>query len=339
MCLISIICPTYNCEEYIERTITSILNQSIGFENLEMILVDDCSTDSTRNIIKEFSERYENITTIFLKENHGFPGYGRNIGIRNSNADYIMFIDNDDEYESEYCETMYHTISSNKVDVVSTNFNIIKKDHIEKNDVFERVIQDKSLKFIIKNQNKCIIELNEFYYLNDTEVWNKIFKKDIIEINKVKFIENALNEDTIFLHNYYEYANNLMYLNYYGYKWYRDGDNLSYHSTNATLKFIYSFYEILEFTKKSNKKIDINRLFSFHIEETLINCLFIPTNDLINVLEELYKFEKNIKFGGELKHSWNNIINKFILKNKLSIAKYLIISIKNGRLIYKKIFK
>ena len=199
MYLISIICPTYNCEDYIERTIKSIMDQSIGFENIELVLVDDCSTDSTRKIIKDYSNQYENIKHFFLKNNHGFPGYGRNLGIKKSNAPYIMFIDNDDEYEINYCETMHNTINSNNIDVVSTNFKIIRKDYVENNTVFDNVLNNDSINIISKTNNFCIVSLEEFYYLKDTEVWNKIFKKEIIEKNDIKFIENALNEDTLFL--------------------------------------------------------------------------------------------------------------------------------------------
>ena len=114
---------------------------------------------------------------------------------------------------------------------------------------------------------------------------------------------------------------------------------MSYHSTNATLKFVYSFYDILDFTKQCSQKIDLNELFSFHIEETLINCLFIPSKDLIEVLEKLYEFEKVIDFNGKLKYSWNNIINKFILKKRLEIAKNLLIIMREGRKLFRTMIK
>ena len=126
MYLITVICPTYNCEKYIQRTINSIINQTIGFENIELIFVDDCSTDSTKNIIAEYSKEYKNIVPFFLKENHGFPGFGRNLGIKKSKSEYIMFIDNDDEYSPEYCEKMYNTIKFFDTDVVSSNFQMIE---------------------------------------------------------------------------------------------------------------------------------------------------------------------------------------------------------------------
>ena len=103
---VSIIIPIYNSEKYLERTINSIIKQTIGFENLELILVDDNSTDSSRDIVEKFAKKYENIIYYFSRENHGCPGFGRNLGVEMANSEYIMYCDNDDEYDSELCEKL-----------------------------------------------------------------------------------------------------------------------------------------------------------------------------------------------------------------------------------------
>lgn len=64
---ISIIIPTFNIEDDIKRAIDSLLNQTIGFENLEIIIIDDCSTDNTQNIVLNYCKKYENIKNVFLK--------------------------------------------------------------------------------------------------------------------------------------------------------------------------------------------------------------------------------------------------------------------------------
>ena len=76
---ISIITPIFNSEKYISRTIDSIINQTIGFQNLELILVDDKSTDNTKYVIENYAQKYDNIMPIYLTENSGTPGHGRNI--------------------------------------------------------------------------------------------------------------------------------------------------------------------------------------------------------------------------------------------------------------------
>lgn len=65
---ISVIMPSYNVENYISRSINSVINQTFGFENIELIIIDDCSTDNTKEIIKDFSSKYNNIIPIFLKK-------------------------------------------------------------------------------------------------------------------------------------------------------------------------------------------------------------------------------------------------------------------------------
>ena len=98
---ISMIIPVYNAEKYLKRTINSIINQSIGFENIELILVDDNSQDNSKSIIEEYVAKYDNVIGIYSNENHGFPGFGRNKGIEIASAQYIMFSDNDDEHDKE----------------------------------------------------------------------------------------------------------------------------------------------------------------------------------------------------------------------------------------------
>ncbi|MGE8206613.1 glycosyltransferase family 2 protein [Heyndrickxia sp. NPDC080065] len=106
---ITVITPVYNAEKYLKKTIDSVINQSIGFNHIEYILVDDGSTDSSRNILLDYSSKFENIDVVFLKSNTGTPGHPRNIGIQLSNSKYITFLDADDWLEPSGLEIL-HTI-------------------------------------------------------------------------------------------------------------------------------------------------------------------------------------------------------------------------------------
>ena len=79
---VSVIIPAYNAQDTIRRSIDSVINQTMGFSNIELILYDDNSTDNTRKILKEYTEKHENIVLILADENSGYPGRGRNEGIR-----------------------------------------------------------------------------------------------------------------------------------------------------------------------------------------------------------------------------------------------------------------
>ena len=119
---ISVIVPTYNAEKYLMHGINSIINQNFGFENIELILVDDNSKDNTPQKIKELSNEYPNVKIIFLEGNSGSAAKGRNTGIDNATTDYIMFLDQDDKYDENMCETMYNTIKNNNVDIVMCKY-------------------------------------------------------------------------------------------------------------------------------------------------------------------------------------------------------------------------
>ena len=119
---ISIIVPIYNVEEFIDESIKSILNQSIGFENLEVILIDDCSTDKSGEIAKKYSELYENIIYYKMPENSGMAGKPRNVGMQMAKGKYIMFLDPDDCYMPYACKLMYDTIEKQNVKFVAANY-------------------------------------------------------------------------------------------------------------------------------------------------------------------------------------------------------------------------
>ena len=88
---ISVITPIYNCEKYLRNAIQSIMNQSIGFQNIELILVNDNSTDNSKEIIEEYCEKYENIIGVHLPKNSGQCGRPRNVGMEISTAPYLVF--------------------------------------------------------------------------------------------------------------------------------------------------------------------------------------------------------------------------------------------------------
>lgn len=99
--LVSVIMPTFNASKYLAGSIESILSQT--YTNLELLITDDCSTDETRNILKEFSERDKRVKVKYLKENSG-PGVARNRSIERAKGRYIAFCDCDDRWMPDKLE-------------------------------------------------------------------------------------------------------------------------------------------------------------------------------------------------------------------------------------------
>lgn len=313
--LISVIMPIYNAELYLKRAIDSVINQSIGFENIELILIDDNSSDSSKDIIVDFSKKYDNIKSFFLNNNNGFPGRARNVGIKNATSKYIMFLDSDDEYEQEFCEKAYDVMEEYDVDVALVNFTILNKNsiNIDRN-YFLRTTSD----IECEKDGLKLIKLDKLRNIASTNLWSKIFKKSIIKENNITFVEDKLNEDSLFLYNYYYYADNLILIDYYGYKHYRHGGNVSYYSSKVTHEFIMSYYAILELVKEKYGEIDTDYLFKDKVQTTLFDILF--ASDQRCLLWELYDFEMEINFNSSLNHPWSSFVNKLVLKRKFFIV-------------------
>lgn len=308
--------PIYNAEKFLKKSITSIMNQSIGFENIELLLVDDKSTDSSKKIMESYSNKYSNIKTFYSSINYGYPGHGRNIGLMNSNAPYIMFIDNDDEYDEKYCEKMLNTMYAEDCDVACANYKMKFKEKTNEISCFSK-IED----YTYTSHNNKLVDLNRLSKLNDSEVWTKIFKKSIITENNIKFVEKNLAEDTLFLFEYYAHAKKLIYLDYTGYTWHRDHESLST-SSKTPINYIKSYYNVLNFLKNHHENLDYNYFCQKCVEVSIIRTIY--SDDKKSILKELYNFEKTIKFSGELTDKWLTFINNFILKQKFTFATFIL---------------
>ena len=120
---VDIILPTYNCQKYIDEAINSIISQT--FKNWKLLIIDDASQDNTKDIIK----KYLNDKRIILKElnkNKG-AGFCRNLGLRNSNAKYLAFIDSDDIWKKNKLEEQIEFMESKNLDFTYTDFEIFKE--------------------------------------------------------------------------------------------------------------------------------------------------------------------------------------------------------------------
>lgn len=319
---VSVIIPVYNAEKHLENTIQSVINQSLGFENIELILVDDASKDDSKKIIKSYSEKYDNIIPYYSEINHGFPGFGRNIGLEKATSDYIMFMDNDDEYDTEMCKTLYETMIGEKADIVVCGRMMIDEiSNVEEKIPYRNGI-DEGDKIVLKNE--------ELLYFNSHIVLNKIFKKEIIKSNKLKFNEHSRLDDDMFTWDYYLNSKKMIYLNkYYGYCWHIRNDSLSH--TNAE-KYIDEIITCINYEFNQLKKNKLEEHITFRarnaIQGMILQASYITPNDkLRKTLKEIHQFEKEINFNARLNENWANQINKLILKEHYSLAILLLKSL------------
>ena len=143
--LASIIAPIYNSSNYLIEMIESVMNQT--YQNWELILIDDKSTDNSKEIIIRFSNNDNRIIPIFLEQNKGV-GYARNIGLENSKGEFIAFLDSDDYWHPNKLQDQIEFIINTKIDIVSNYyFNVDENSVIKSYFVLPEKITYNLLKF------------------------------------------------------------------------------------------------------------------------------------------------------------------------------------------------
>ena len=179
---ISVIVAAYNAEKYLSETLESLLHQTI--DNYEVIVVNDGSVDSTEDILAEYREKYENLCVI-NKENGG-PSSARNVGLDIAQGDYIFFFDADDLLELDALECLYDTAINNRADLVIAKYDIFDLYKVlPVNNINGLVIQD-------------TIDKYDMSILWTFSLWNKLYKRELIEQYHFRFPPISYSEDGAF---------------------------------------------------------------------------------------------------------------------------------------------
>lgn len=168
--LISIIVPIYNSEKYLSECLDSICAQT--YKNLQIILVDDCSTDSSPKICKEYEKKDRRIEVYRPKKNGG-QSASRNLGLKHAKGEWIAFADNDDTLEPEMLETLFNNAIKYNVEVSGCAHNIVINGKIDKTVQLVNYLDG------VNNPDYYII--NALYRPGDAwaDVWSKLYRKTL----------------------------------------------------------------------------------------------------------------------------------------------------------------
>lgn len=189
---ISVIIPCYNVEKFIDQAVQSALAQT--YTNVEIILVDDGSTDGTASICDYYAEKYANVKVIHQK-NSG-QAYARNIGLEQATGEYIYFLDSDDWIEQETFTSIMKKVVVNNVDVIFFDAYVVDEDAKKLEDDRRYVKAD--LKEIVlsgKEWYQLMIERGIF----SACVPYHLFKRTFLQDNQLKFVPGIIREDEFFL--------------------------------------------------------------------------------------------------------------------------------------------
>lgn len=307
---VSIIVPIYNAEKYLNRCITSILEQT--YKNIELILINDGSTDSSEEIILQMQEENKDIIKYYKQENKGVSKT-RNFGITVATGKYIMFVDNDDYIDKDYVENFVNVAESGKYDLVIGG-------HRRTNE---------------KNQILSETKLPDTpwgKYITLTP-WARIYKRDYIIENDIKFLTCNIGEDIYFNIQAIIISDNIKIIDYIGYNWFFNTQSVS----NTLQKNFYDVdkykllnesYNVLEQKNILSKEREYVEIFLF----LFIIWLFIYTgkslsykqmkleyNKLFNWLEQRYPNYKKNRLIGITKLKGEKLFNRI----KLTIFMFL----------------
>ena len=313
---VSVVIPVYNVEKYLAECLDSVVNQTLT--DIEIICVNDGSTDNSLAILNEYAKSDERIN-VFSKENGG-QGSARNLGMKNSVGEFIYFLDSDDYMSSEMLEELYHNAIFNNSDMVLSkiarfNNNSFEIDFNRPGFDFEKVFADvnfNNFSFIYKDAKK--------YVLNSSFApWMKLFKRDFIVRNDFKFVENLAFEDVLFHVQTFLKARSISFSPNYFY-YYRNNPN----STMNTSENGFDIFEVIkivkEYLENENYYYEFKNEFElFKIIQILNYIVSTDSEDYFQLAKE--EFSK-IKDVSKLKISDKNLEKFVLVLNSDSLEDY-----------------
>lgn len=285
---ISIIIPIYNTEKYLRRCLDSVCNQT--FVDIEIICINDCSTDGSLNILNEYAQKDNRIKIIDFKENRGVA-IARNTGIDEAQGEYISFVDADDYVDLDFFEKLYNKAIKTNSKLVVSNVQLETENLQKQNDY---IIND-----ILKKIKDQPLYYNQLFWLG-------LYNSNLLKSNSIKFIENCIyGEDRLLPLKAAYYAKKIetVYDTFYHYV--RNSSSITKGLKNKKIlqSFIFSLKNIFEFI--NNIEISPND-YTCVSEVFLENSLSFMLELDVYLRKEFYDSFKNTIF---VQLDKNNLIN------------------------------
>ena len=194
MAKVSVIVPVYNVFEYIDKCLNTLVNQTL--KDIEIIVVNDGTLDESQTIIDKYKKKYPKIIKSFIKENGGLSD-ARNYGIERANGEYIAFVDSDDYVALDMYEKLYNKAKEKDFDMVVCDVYSVFTD--------KEVPTSSNIKKDILNKK----DIKKIYSNIYPTAWNKLYKSEIIEKNKLRFKKGVWFEDCEFIYRLLPYLNSI----------------------------------------------------------------------------------------------------------------------------------
>ena len=297
MAEISVIIPCYNVAPYIDRCLTSITSQTIDLSILEIICIDDASTDATWNRLQQWESDFpENIMIVHCGENGG-SSKARNIGIQYSSSPWVAFIDSDDWIEPDYFEKMYVSALNSNADLIMCgHVRDFSKEltyrHNNGYDFSKDIINGKSLLLDTEEKKKLYIRMMSM----DLTAWGKLIRKNILTDYNITFPEGLAYEDNYWGTLLHFYVTHIYKIELPLYHYFVNENsitltmNADYHSDFLTVQLLkWEAFSERGFFEEYSEEIIFDFLHSCYLDFFKIICLrYDPPNfSLFLLLREI----------------------------------------------------
>jgi len=280
---VSVIVPVYNVEKYIDKCLSSLVNQSLT--DIEIIVVNDGTQDNSQKIIDKYKKKYPKLIKSIIKENGG-QGSARNLGLTLARGEYISYVDSDDYIELDMLLKMYNKAKESDSDIVVCNNSLVTENY----EFICNEIYKSNLEIFTAKENPNIL-------FDKTAVWNKIYKTSFLKELNIEFRSKKWYEDLDFSIIVLLNAKKISIVNdpLYCYVQ-RKGSTMNNSNINRNLEIIEAFNCILDYSKY-NKLYDkyedeIEYLAILHVYlYTIVRILRSKANkkeknNVINIIKE-----------------------------------------------------
>ncbi len=207
---ISVIIPCYNAEDQIRDCIDCLLCQTIGLQHLEIICIDDKSTDHTLDILMEYEEKYPEQLLLLPLEQNGKQGNARNMGLQYASGDFVTFLDSDDYLASDALRHMYECMQKQPCDFVECDYTQTQSKHPGRQETAAQAEQSDPRIFDMRDRRtKCIYILQRGW---QTRVWGRLFRREFLTEHQILFPTDCFMEDIYFEELCMLYAETIVHL-------------------------------------------------------------------------------------------------------------------------------
>lgn len=212
---ISVIVPAYNSEQYLKNCLDSLVNQTK--KEIEIIAVNDGSTDNTLKILKDYEKMYPTLIKVISQNNQGLSTT-RNMGIKHAVGKYVAFVDSDDEIEFDLLEKVWKKIEEYEYDIVAFD---VKWIYPDKEIISPSLVKNSNVGITIEEKKDLLININVM-------ACNKVYKRKLFDDENLLFVPNTWFEDVLLTYKMIPSVRSIAKIDYPGYRYFQRENSITY---------------------------------------------------------------------------------------------------------------